>query len=245
MEVLTSNNKECSKNNYPYDRQGAAGRDRVDLWGGACLRLAVYVPYSVLAMARSGEQRDFVVYSNGGSPLTTHRAFRIRFVLNRCDPNLNKKLIYSCVSNFRKTSSALKWKPLCWRRTDTGPVNAVNTTDNIVLYKLIQKCLCRSARKLAVALRLFDRSVSIELEVSCIEIGKFISTILCWFKNWMVEVEKFYQIFCHDMLRNVYLEDGIFFLARHIYIYNHQTTLIKVLISKHHPGTPPSTTPQP
>lgn len=29
--------------------------------GGAYLWLAVYVPYSVLAMAWSGEQRDFVV----------------------------------------------------------------------------------------------------------------------------------------------------------------------------------------
>lgn len=57
LEVLTSNKKGCGRNNYPYDRQRAAGRDRVDL----CLWLAVYVPYSVLVMAWSGEQRDFVV----------------------------------------------------------------------------------------------------------------------------------------------------------------------------------------
>lgn len=95
LEVLTSNNKGCDRNNNPYDRQREACRDRVDLWG----RVFDY-PYTchIQCWPWLGQVNSAIlswsVYSNGGSPITTHRAFRIRFVLNRCDPNPNKKPIY-------------------------------------------------------------------------------------------------------------------------------------------------------
>jgi hypothetical protein len=47
------------------------------------------MPFYVHTMAWSGENRTFVVeefIQNGGSPIMTQRAFRIRFVLGRRDP---------------------------------------------------------------------------------------------------------------------------------------------------------------
>ena len=55
-------------------------------WWGARRRTAVYVPFSAYTMARSGEHRAFIVEEfirNGGSPVATQRAFRIRFALGR------------------------------------------------------------------------------------------------------------------------------------------------------------------
>ena len=58
----------------------ASGGERVQWWG-ARRRTAVYVPFSVFTMAWSGEHRAFIVeefIKNGGSPVATQRAFRIR-----------------------------------------------------------------------------------------------------------------------------------------------------------------------
>jgi len=62
-------------------------------------------------MAWSGEHRAFIVEEfvrNGGSPVATQRAFRIRFVLGRRETVPDKKRIYRWVSYFRQTGFALK-----------------------------------------------------------------------------------------------------------------------------------------
>jgi transposase len=71
------------------------------------------VPFAVVTMAWRGEHRAFVVEEyirNGGSVITTQRAFRKRFELGRHDPVPVRKTIHDWVSNFRATGSALKKK---------------------------------------------------------------------------------------------------------------------------------------
>jgi len=114
------------------------------------------VPFSVYTMAWLGEHRAFIVeefIKNGGSPVATQRAFRIRFVLGRREAVPDKKTIYHWVSNFRQTGSALKQSSPGRPRTATGPENVA------VVRASIQKSPRCSARKHAAALRLSDRSV--------------------------------------------------------------------------------------
>jgi hypothetical protein len=59
-------------------------------------------------MAWSGEHRAFIVeefIKNGGLPVATKRAFRIRFALGRRETVPDKKMIYHWVSNFRQTNN--------------------------------------------------------------------------------------------------------------------------------------------
>jgi len=66
-----------------FGRVIASGGEHVQWWG-AYRRTAVYVPFSVYTMAWLGEHRAFIVekfIKNGGSPVATQRAFRIRFAL--------------------------------------------------------------------------------------------------------------------------------------------------------------------
>ena len=93
-----------------FGRGIASGGERVQWWG-ARRRTAVYVPFSVYTMAWSGEHQAFLVeefIKNGGSPVATQRAFRIRFALGRRETVPDKRTIYRWVSNFRQTGSALK-----------------------------------------------------------------------------------------------------------------------------------------
>ena len=63
-----------------FGRGIALGGEGVQWWG-ARRRTAVYVPFSVYIMAWSGEHQAFIVeefIKNGGSPVATQRAFRIR-----------------------------------------------------------------------------------------------------------------------------------------------------------------------
>jgi len=58
-----------------------------------------------------GEHRAFVVeefIKNGGSPVTTQRAFRIRLALGRREAVPDKKSIYRWISNFRQTGQTLE-----------------------------------------------------------------------------------------------------------------------------------------
>jgi len=58
-----------------------------------------------------GEHRSFIVeefIKNGGSPIATQRAFRIRFELGRREAVSDKKKIYRLVSNFRQTGQTLE-----------------------------------------------------------------------------------------------------------------------------------------
>ena len=58
-----------------------------------------------------GEYRAFIVeefIKNGGSPVATQRAFRIRFALSRREAFPYKKTIYRWVSNFRQTGQTLE-----------------------------------------------------------------------------------------------------------------------------------------
>ena len=55
--------------------------------------------------------RAFIVeefIKNGGSPVATQRAFRIRFALGRREVVPDKKTIYLWVSNFRQTGQTLE-----------------------------------------------------------------------------------------------------------------------------------------
>ena len=71
----------------------------------------MYVPFLLYAMAWLGEYRAFIVeefIKNGGSPVATQRAFRIRFALGRREAVPDKKTIYLWVSNFRQTGQSLE-----------------------------------------------------------------------------------------------------------------------------------------
>ena len=57
------------------------------------------------------EHRTFIVeefIKNGGSPVATQRAFRIRFALGRREAVPDKKTIYYWVSNVRQTGQTLE-----------------------------------------------------------------------------------------------------------------------------------------
>ncbi|KAL4142309.1 hypothetical protein QTP88_004793 [Uroleucon formosanum] len=105
-------------------------------------------------MAWHGEHRAFVVEEyirNGGSAITTQRAFRIRFKLGRHDPVPDRKTIQVWLSNFRAAGSALK------RKSSGRPLTAT-TPDNVARVSAsIQQSPRRSAH--AAALELSDRSV--------------------------------------------------------------------------------------
>ena len=69
------------------------------------------MPFSVCNMAWLEEHRTFIVeefIKNGGSPVATQRAFRIRFALARWEAVPDKKTIYLWVSNFRQTGQTLE-----------------------------------------------------------------------------------------------------------------------------------------
>ena len=71
----------------------------------------MYVPFSVYTTAWLGEHRAFIVeefIKNGGSPVATQRAFRIRLALGRREAVPDKKAIYRWVSNFRQTGQTLE-----------------------------------------------------------------------------------------------------------------------------------------
>jgi len=62
-------------------------------------------------MAWLGEHRALIVegfIKNGGSPVATQRAVRIRFALGRREAVPYKKTIYRWVSNFRQTGQTLE-----------------------------------------------------------------------------------------------------------------------------------------
>jgi len=62
-------------------------------------------------MAWLEEHRAFIVeefIKNGGSPVTTQRAFRIRFARGRREAVPDKKTIYFWVSSFRQTGQTLE-----------------------------------------------------------------------------------------------------------------------------------------
>jgi transposase len=119
--------------------------------------IAVYVPFAVVAMAWRWEHRAFVVEEyirNGGSVVTTQRAFHIRFKLGRHDPVPVRKTIHVWVSNLRATGSALKKK-------SPGQPRSVTTPEVVAHVRAsIQQSPKRSALKHAAALGLSDRSVS-------------------------------------------------------------------------------------
>ena len=71
----------------------------------------VYVPFSVYTMAWLVEQQAFIVeefIKNGGSPVATQRAFRIRFSFGRREAVPDRKTIYLWVSNFRQIGQTLE-----------------------------------------------------------------------------------------------------------------------------------------
>ena len=124
--------------------------------GRGYISVGAYVPFSVCAMAWHGEHRSFVVeefIKNGGSVISTQRAFRIRFELGRRDSVPDAKTIKLWVSNFRQTGSALKRKPTGRPRTAITPENVARVRTSI------QQSPKRSAVKHAAALGLSERSL--------------------------------------------------------------------------------------
>ena len=74
----------------------ASGRERVQWWWARRLT-GVYMPFSVYTMLWLGEHWVFIVeefIQNGGSPVATQHAFRIRFALGRWKAVPDKKTIY-------------------------------------------------------------------------------------------------------------------------------------------------------
>ena len=75
-------------------------------------------------MAWSRQHRAFVVeefIKNGGSVITTQRAFHLHFAIGRRDPMIpTGPTIRNRVSNFRETSSASKTRPQGRIRTSTS-----------------------------------------------------------------------------------------------------------------------------
>ena len=60
----------------------------------------MYVPFLIYTMAWLGKHRAFIVEEfirNGGSPVATQRAYRIRFALGRWEAVPDKKRIYRWV----------------------------------------------------------------------------------------------------------------------------------------------------
>lgn len=162
------------------------------------------MPFSVYAMAWSGEHRAFVVeqfIKNGGSPINTQRAFRIRFALGRRDPVPDKKTIYSWVSNFRQTGSALKRKPPGRPRTVTSPENVA------AVRRSVQQSPRRSARKHAAALRVSDRSVRRILHRD-LKMHPYKIMLVQELSERDFEVR---MTLCQDMLRHVQREDVVIF----------------------------------
>jgi len=93
-----------------FGRGTAWGEERVQWWE-ARRRTVAYVPFSVYTTTWLGEHRAFIVeefIKNGGSPIATQRAFRIRFALGRREAVPDKKTIYCWVSNFRQTGQTLE-----------------------------------------------------------------------------------------------------------------------------------------
>ena len=69
------------------------------------------MPFSMYTMVWLGEHRTSIVEEftkNGGSPVATQRAFRIRFALGRRETVSDKTTIYHWVSNFRQTGQTLE-----------------------------------------------------------------------------------------------------------------------------------------
>ena len=93
-----------------FGRGIASGGECVQWWGARC-RTAVYVPFSVYTKVWLGEHRAFIVeefIKNGGSLVSTQRAFRICFAIGRREAVPDKKTIYRWVSNFRQTGQTLE-----------------------------------------------------------------------------------------------------------------------------------------
>jgi len=86
-------------------------------------------------MAWLGEYRAFIVdefIKNGGSPVATQRAFRIRFALGRREAVPDKKTIYHRVANFRQTGQTLEALKEAIRQEDAAitPEKILKVMDN-------------------------------------------------------------------------------------------------------------------
>ena len=93
-----------------FGRVIASDRERVQWWGARC-RTAIYVPFVIYTMMWLWEYRAFIVeefIKNGGSPVATQGAFRIRFALGRREAVPDKKTFYRWASNFRQTGQTLE-----------------------------------------------------------------------------------------------------------------------------------------
>ena len=85
--------QDAAERTSQFGRGIASGGERVQWWI-ARRRTAVYVPFSIYTMAWLEELRAFIAeefIKNGGSPVATQRAFRIRFALGRREAVPDKK----------------------------------------------------------------------------------------------------------------------------------------------------------
>jgi len=83
--VQTCQLQDAAERTPRFGRVITSGKERLQ-WCGARHRIAVYVPFLMYIMVWLEELRAFIFeefIKNGGSPVATQRAFRIRFALGR------------------------------------------------------------------------------------------------------------------------------------------------------------------
>jgi hypothetical protein len=130
---------------------------------GARRRTAVYVQFSMYTMPWLGEHRAFIVeefIKNGGSLVSTQRAFGIRFRLVDGKLFLITKRFtvrYQTLDKRFRIETDISWRPRTAKGSET--VSVVRAS--------IQKSPRRPARKHEDELRLFDRSVRRILHEIC------------------------------------------------------------------------------
>lgn len=172
-----------------FDRQRAAGKDRVEMWWACrwniCTRTILIVSLGLVRLTATQFCRRSV-YS--------------KWLIANNYPVI--KPFFSWVSNLRGTSSMLKRKLPGWRRTATGPEKVSATK------RSVQQSRRRSQESMpSVALRWFDGSVN----KSCIEMRT------CWLKNWMEEIAKWMESTCVKTCFETFTQTMFWFrLTRHI-----------------------------
>jgi len=100
----------CGRKNTPIREGHSFGWGARTVVGSTSSNSGVRAVFSVhhAVVGRPSSLYCWGVYRNGGSPVATQRAFRIRFALGRREAVPDKKTVYRWVSNFRQTGQTLE-----------------------------------------------------------------------------------------------------------------------------------------
>jgi len=101
---------ECGRKNTPIWEGHSFGWGALTVVESASSNSGVRAVFNIYhgVVGRTSSLYCSGVYKNGGSPVATQRAFRIRFALGRREAVPDKKTIYRWVSNFRQTGQTLE-----------------------------------------------------------------------------------------------------------------------------------------